>query len=88
MQTSDPVKRQEMRQMSKKNAEFAGGHYQTLIKDLIAFDEEDRFLMARKVELLVKNAVYDTTEELSGDKQLEKVMKKSVQQQPKNTDAS
>jgi len=76
-----------MRQVSKKNAEFAGGHCQSLLKDLINFDEEERYLMSRRVEYLVRNVALETTEELSGDKQLEKIMKKSVQQPIKNVDA-
>jgi len=45
---------------------------------LTNFDEDESFMMQRKMEYLVRNSVFDTTDELSGEKQLEKQMKKSV----------
>jgi hypothetical protein len=72
MQSSDPIKRAELRQMSKKNTEIAGLHAQDLIAQVIGFEEERSKITDFSVDLMVKNIVLETQEELIGQKQLEK----------------
>ena len=38
MQTSDPVKRQEFRQIQKKNQEYAGVHCKKLLEGIVEFE--------------------------------------------------
>ena len=71
------MKRQELRQKTKKHGELAGGFAKQYLKESIQRDDEvqklDFFL-----ELAVENIVKETTETLCGDKHLETALKKSV----------
>ena len=84
MQTSDAVKRQEIRQMSKKNAEHAGGYAKQLLSEVLEFEEETKPATNLRIDRMVRDLVFETSQELSGTdnsgiKWLEKSMKKSVQ---------
>jgi hypothetical protein len=72
MQSGDPTKRQEIRQLSKKNADFAGLHAQELISQVIVFEEEKSRITEFSVDTMVRGIVLETQEELIGQKQLER----------------
>jgi len=71
MQSSDPVKRQEIRQMSKKNAENAHIFAKQLIYDILSYDD-DKLNLENKLSYMVKDTVMTTACELTGEKSLEK----------------
>ena len=73
MQSSDPTKRQEIRQQSKKNGDIAGLHAQDLISQVLSFeDEKTKISSDCSVDEMVKNIVFETQTELTGEKMLEK----------------
>lgn len=76
MQSADPARRQELRKMSKKNGETAGVHTANLLNDILSF-QEDKESIDNKVAAYVADTVWETTSELTGEKWLEKQMKKS-----------
>jgi hypothetical protein len=67
MQTSDPVKRQEFRQVQKKNQEFAGVHCKNLLEGIVEFEDHSAKQIEKSLEIFVRRAVQDTTEELLGE---------------------
>lgn len=77
---SDPAKRQELRQRTKKHGEIAGGIAKQYLSDIIQRDDEiqklDTFLESK-----VKQLVQETTDQLAGDKHLEDALKSSLAQQ-------
>lgn len=71
---NDPVKRQELRQRTKKHGEIAGGIAKQYLSDIIQRDEEIQKLDAL-LDSKVAQIVQDTTEQLAGDKHLEAALK-------------
>lgn len=65
-----------MRKMSKKNGEIASVHTASLLTDILSF-QEDKDSIDHKVAAYVADTVWETTTELTGEKWLEKQMKKS-----------
>ena len=76
MLNADPAKRQELRKMSKKNGEIASVHTANLLEEILIF-QEDKESIDNKVAVHVADTVWETTAELTGEKCLEKQMKKS-----------
>lgn len=72
---NDPVKRQELRQRTKKHGEIAGGITKGYVQEAINREEEvaklDFYL-----ELTVESIVKETSDLLCGDRHLETAMKK------------
>lgn len=60
MQSSDPTRRQEIRQQSKKNGDIAGLHAQELISQVIGFEEDKNKISDDSVDYMVKNIVLET----------------------------
>ena len=79
MQTNDPVKRQEIRQQSKKNGEIAATIAKDFIASVIETDEDAQQAQTNLISNIVRDIVFETSEELTGSKCLERQMKKSVQ---------
>lgn len=76
MQNADAVKRQDIRKQSKKHADFAGEWVKNLVEDIVETDQ-DIFDIEKKMYYKIKDTISETTCELTGEKQLEKMMKKS-----------
>ena len=74
---NDPVKRQELRQRTKKHGEIAGGIAKQFMSDIIQRDDEIQKLDAL-LDVKVKQIVQETTNQLAGDKHLEKALKQSL----------
>lgn len=69
--SNDPVKRHELRQISKKNGDFAGSYARDLLKQVTVRDDymKDFDLC---VEKFIKGVVMETTLDMDGGRQLEK----------------
>lgn len=74
---SDPVKRQDLRQRTKKHGEIAGGIARGYILETVK-REEELAQLDFWLDLAVETVVRDTTDQLCGDRHLENDLKESL----------